>query len=51
MSWLAYALIGMTIWSAAAIADRFFLLTIKSVRFYLVLPTLLQLPLMAALLL
>ncbi len=47
MTWLSFALIGMTIWSATAIADRYFLLQVKSVRFYLLLPTLLQLPLMA----
>lgn len=51
MSWIACALIGMTIWSATAVADRYFLLRVKSARFYVVLPTLLQLPLMLLVLL
>ncbi len=50
MSWLAYALIGMTIWSATAVADRALLLRITSIRFYLLVPTLLQLLLCIALL-
>src|ERR1043166_6192254 len=43
MSWLAYACIGMTIWSLASIGDRFFLLNyVKSKRFYVVIPALVQ---------
>lgn len=49
MSWLAFAFIGMTIWSASAVADRALLLRISSTRFYLLVPTLLQLLLCVAL--
>lgn len=50
MSWLAFAFIGMMIWSAAAVADRALLLRIPSKKFYLLVPTLLQLVLCCALL-
>lgn len=50
MSWLAYAFIGMTIWSAAAVADRILLLRIRSKKFYLAIPALLQLALASILL-
>src|SRR5689334_8084934 len=41
--WLLYVFIGLTIWSAASIGDRFFLLHhVKSHRFYVVVPALLQ---------
>src|SRR5262245_26987768 len=43
MSWLPFALIGMTIWSASAVADRALLLRVKSKKFYVVIPALLQL--------
>ena len=46
MSWLFFALAGMTIWSATAVADRYFLLNVRSPRFYVIVPCLLQLPLM-----
>ncbi len=43
MTWLAYAFLGITIWSVAAIGDRYFLLShVKSKRFYVVVPALLQ---------
>lgn len=43
MSWLAYAFIGITIWSATAVADRFFLLRhVTSKRFYVVVPSVVQ---------
>jgi transporter family protein len=43
MSWLVYAFIGITIWSATAVADRFFLLKhVTSMRFYVVVPSLVQ---------
>lgn len=43
MTWLVFAFIGITIWSATAIADRFFLIRhVTSKRFYVVVPALLQ---------
>lgn len=43
MQWLLYAFTGITIWSATAIFDRFILLRhVRSKRFYVVVPTLLQ---------
>lgn len=46
MTWLSLALIGMFIWSIAAVIDRFALHgRIQSKRFYVVVPALLQFPL------
>lgn len=46
MFWLYPALIGMAIWSVTAVVDRFALNDrIKSMRFYVVVPALLQFPL------
>ena len=43
MTWLVYALVGICIWSATAVADRYFLLKhVQNKRFYLVIPALLQ---------
>lgn len=50
MFWLYPALIGMAIWSVTAIVDRFALNErIKSMRFYVVVPALLQFPLVLVL--
>ncbi len=43
MTWLVYAITGMTIWSLASIGDKFFLLKhVKSKRFYVVVPATVQ---------
>jgi drug/metabolite transporter (DMT)-like permease len=46
MPWLMSALLGMSIWSVAAVVDRFALHgRVHSTRFYVVIPALVQLPL------
>ena len=43
MFWIVYALIGVTIWSATAVADRFLLVQhVQSKRFYVAVPAILQ---------
>jgi drug/metabolite transporter (DMT)-like permease len=43
MSWILYAFVGITIWSATAVADQYFLLRhVSSKRFYVLVPALLQ---------
>jgi drug/metabolite transporter (DMT)-like permease len=48
MVWLIYAVIGIIIWSFSGVADRFFLVQhVHSKRFYVVVPALLQFPVIA----